>query len=331
MPTLPLYTPNPVADASHRVIAPGGYEWWHFDAESDGGDLYFTARLGGGFGSDPTYLTRYRKYLARPTRYPPPVPDNYPSALVAVFDRKQLLEGFEVRPPPQEYAASDDRPEVRAGANHFITAANGSIELDLEGREAAMSVKLEFRPLLRHAPYQTKRLKQPNASSEHYWFLAQPLCKVTGSIRLPRARHITFSGRGYHDHCFGTAPMGTCAWRCLSGRVLLHDRVIAFQVVDPERSGRAPLAHAVEADEAGVRELSVTHVGRTWPGRAPSEVEWPQELRLSFDGREELRLYDGSGVDFALERQHVVYRGTVGPVTGGAVCAVEYHGGPSTY
>ena len=39
MPTLPLFAPpnahqaaGASPDASHRVTAPGGYEWWHFDA-----------------------------------------------------------------------------------------------------------------------------------------------------------------------------------------------------------------------------------------------------------------------------------------------------------
>ncbi len=67
MPTIPMFTPTPVPDAWHAVTAPGGYEWWYFDAE-DRPDLRVVAILFEGFVFHPGYLRAYARYRRRPTR-----------------------------------------------------------------------------------------------------------------------------------------------------------------------------------------------------------------------------------------------------------------------
>ena len=331
MPTLPLYTPPDVADASYLVLAPGGYEWWHFDAESDCGDFVMVARLGAGFGSDPQYLTRYARYRRRPTRNPPPVPADHPCALSALFERNRLLDGSEDHPGAREYAASGHRLEVRVGPSNCTEAADGSIELRLANARAGLAIDLTYRPLSTRSPHELKPVRHTVAGSEHFWIVAQPLCEVTGHVRLAGAtRQLDFHGRGYHDHRFGTAPFGLHVRRSMCGRARFDDRVVAFRIDDCDGS-EVPAALAVEADGAGVRELAVAQVARTWPGRAPSEMESPREVRIGLEGREELRLHDARGIDYSVERQHVVFRAVMGTAVGRAVCEMEYHDRPRGY
>jgi hypothetical protein len=117
MPTLPLYTPADVPDASHRVLAPGGYETWHFDAESATGDVRLVAVLGAGSPLDAAYLRRYLQYRRRPTRRPPPVPPDFPFAHFAVYEGERPVAQFPLGAAPVEFAASPPDPAVTGAGN----------------------------------------------------------------------------------------------------------------------------------------------------------------------------------------------------------------------
>jgi hypothetical protein len=58
MPTIPLISESAAPGASHQVIAPGGYEAWHFDASSDDGRLHLVAELHAAWADDARYLKR---------------------------------------------------------------------------------------------------------------------------------------------------------------------------------------------------------------------------------------------------------------------------------
>ena len=60
MPMLPMLSEPPLADAWHEVTAPGGYEWWYFDAEDDRQDVQVVAILLEGFVFHPGYLREYQ-------------------------------------------------------------------------------------------------------------------------------------------------------------------------------------------------------------------------------------------------------------------------------
>src|SRR5438046_9734967 len=66
MPTLPLLSPTSVPDAWHNVTAPGGYDWWYFDAEDVANDRQIVAILLDGFGVHPGYLRAYARYRRWP-------------------------------------------------------------------------------------------------------------------------------------------------------------------------------------------------------------------------------------------------------------------------
>ena len=71
MPTIPMFIPPTVPDAWHQVSAPGGYEWWYFDAEQTDGDLRIVIILFQGFVFHPGYLRQYAKFLPPADRSPP--------------------------------------------------------------------------------------------------------------------------------------------------------------------------------------------------------------------------------------------------------------------
>src|SRR5687767_5497676 len=85
MPAIPLYTDPSYPDASHAVRAPGGYEWWTFDAEDAAGDTQLFVTLVEGHETDPGYLRAYARFRRRPTRVPPPVPRGYAFACFALY------------------------------------------------------------------------------------------------------------------------------------------------------------------------------------------------------------------------------------------------------
>jgi len=78
MPKISLYRTDVAdPDASHDVRAPGGYEWWYFDAEDTANDRQIVAIFLNGFIFHPGYLRAYRRYMNRPTRFAPPLPQDY--------------------------------------------------------------------------------------------------------------------------------------------------------------------------------------------------------------------------------------------------------------
>src|SRR5688572_5757832 len=97
MPTLPLFElpkvePGVPPHVSHRVRAPGGYEWWHFDARDAGaGDVRVQIDLFAGDPFNRAYRRAYARYRRRPTRVTPPVPGDYPNLTATVFSKGEQI------------------------------------------------------------------------------------------------------------------------------------------------------------------------------------------------------------------------------------------------
>ena len=74
VPTLPLLeNPTPTdADAPRIITAPGGYQWWYFEAHDPVADVRVVAILFDGNAFHPKYLRRYAWYRRMPTRIAPP-------------------------------------------------------------------------------------------------------------------------------------------------------------------------------------------------------------------------------------------------------------------
>jgi carotenoid 1,2-hydratase len=344
MPTLPLYTPNDVPDAFHRVTAPGGYEWWHFDGESTSGEVRFVAVLSDGFVFHPDYLRRYVSYRRRPTRRPPPVPAEYRCAHFAIYERERLAAQFTTHYPPEQFTASALQPSVTIAANEFVRHSDGALSLRLRAVPSkstwhgprhdpahCLSAQLTFRPLLPHPPHEITLLSNGVSPAEHRWVIADPLCEVSGTILLTggeaagarAAREIDFRGRGYHDHGYGTAPMSQGLRRWMRGRVLAEGRSLALHVAEPHDAAAATEIRLIEADAAGVRELTVETPGPVW-SRTAALLRYPVELRIRTFGREELRLFDPSVLDAGPLYTRLLYSAVVGAQVRRAFCEVAY-------
>lgn len=271
MPTLPLYTPTEVADASHGVIAPGGYEWWHFDAENAAGDLRVVAGLHFGYVPNATYLRQYRRYRRRPTRVRPPVPADFACVSLAVYERNRVLASWLSPIPAAGCSAAKGRVEVRLGPNSLRADVSGDRLLTLEVNGAR--AELRFRPRFALVPVERHLLPKIPGGAEHRWIIADPLCDVEGEIHLPDCPTIRFTGRGFHDHSYGTAPLAMAVRRWIRGRMLLEDVAVVFQGVRPVGRTTGDIWRVLECDAAGCRESSQTNVPCERASEAPTVLE----------------------------------------------------------
>jgi len=107
MPIISLLTPTNIADAAHRVTAPGGYEQWYFDAEDAAGQLRMVAIFSQGFVFHPGYLRVYAKYRRWPTRNVPPLPAQFPCVYFVLYRGEEIVGQFISQYPAESFNASD--------------------------------------------------------------------------------------------------------------------------------------------------------------------------------------------------------------------------------
>ena len=338
MPTLPLYTPNAVADASHRVTAPGGYEWWYFDAEDLATDTQLVVTLYEGFVFHPGYLRAYARYRRRPTRVRPPVPGDYVCASFVVYREGRVAHQFLAQYPATDFHAARDKLDVRIGPNHCRAGEDGSLHVTLRGtpwvrtgrgaktlREQVLSAELEFVPKFSHPPAERRLFSREMSGADHHWVLANPLCDVTGTVRVDGAAEplsLNFRGRGYHDHNYGTGPVGAGVDRWAWGRVLLPDRVYTFHVARPRPRSSPDEAHLLHADATGLREVGGEAAQIDWSRSSGVGLPYPSTVR--FGSR--LSLRDPQLVDSSQFRMRIRYHAAAhgGSEATSAFCKVAY-------
>ena len=340
MPTLPLYVPPAqqiFADGWHAVAAPGGYEWWYFDAEDAATDTQLVAIFMEGSVFHPGYIRAYERYRKRPTRVPPPLPRDYVCAYFVVYRGGRILHQFVTQYPASEFTAATDRLDVRIGPNHCRVDSDGTIRLTLKGTpwvltgrgpqtlvRRTLSAELAFKPKLSHPPMQRTFLSRAITGADHHWVLANPLCAVSGTIEVTgRATdRIDFTGRGYHDHNYGSAPIGAGLKRWMWGRVLMADRALVFHRVEPVRRILGPDIHLVDASPNELfdaRPAWTTSTGWNLHTR----------LRLSYleaaTYEEALRLERPRVVDAAPFYLRLIYDAVIDGSPGGtAFCQIAY-------
>lgn len=340
MGSLPLHTPHPDGgiDAWHQVAAPGGYEWWYFDAEDPAQDIQIVAIFLEGFVFHPGYIRAFNRYLARPTRRPPPLPREYPCVYFAVYEKGRLAAQFMSSYPAGALCALTSSPQARLGTCSFDRGDDGSFQLELAGRpwhltflgprllaNAQLRGQFTFRPLLNHAPVERTFLSRQAAGAEHRWVIASPLCAVEGRIELPAGddpsamRAITFTGRGYHDHNFGTGPLGPGIRRWMWGRLLLDDSVATFHLAVPRRRDLPEEAHLLVADAAGLSEEAGVTAAADWSMRSSLLLRYPRMLQVGGLTLRRPRLVDSSPFYLRLNYE-AEFRGR----SGTAFCEVAY-------
>jgi carotenoid 1,2-hydratase len=331
---IPMLTPTPVPDAWHQVTAPGGYEWWYFDAED--GDVRVVAILFQGFVFHPGYLRAYDRYRRRPTRVAPPTAADYPCAYLVAYRGGQIVGQFMSQFPPGAFSAGADRVDVTVGPNRLTRDVAGTLRLSLSGTPwvltgrgprtlvgQTLSAELAFRPLLPHRPVERTFLPRGWTGADHRWVLADPLCGVTGTVTLaggPAPITLPIAGRGYHDHNYGTGPIGPGLRRWMWGRVLLgDDHAVMFHLAQPRDASLGDDLHLIEVDAHGPRELVGEHAAVDWSHRTATGLRYPARVRAG-----PLTLRDPVVVDASPFYLRIAYDADVRGVTGRAFCEVAY-------
>ncbi len=332
MTTVPMMTPTDVPDAWHAVTAPGGYEWWYFDAED--GDLRVVAILFEGFVFHPGYLRAYGKYRRRPTRVAPPLPAQYPCAYFVVYRGSAIVAQFMAQ--AATFAASAGQVDVTVGANR-LTAGGGALRLSLRGTPwvltgrgpktlagRTLSAELTFRPRLAHPPMERTFFDRSWSGADHRWVLANPLCDATGEITITGGREpvrLRIAGRGYHDHNYGTGPIGPGLRRWMWGRVLAGggDHAVTFHLAQPRDRAIRDELHLVEADSFGVREVACDGAAVDWSKITGTGLRYPANVQAGI-----LSLRDPVVVDASPFYLRIAYAATVRGVASRAFCEVAY-------
>lgn len=332
---VPMYAPRPdgLADCWHAVRSPGGYESWYFDAEDDAQGVHVVAILMEGSVSHPEYLREYFRYLRRPTHGRTPVARDYPCASFAVYENGKLAHQFMTQVKPEAFSASAERVEVTVGEN-TLRSNDGALRLEMAGTPWVLTRRgpklladqrlvgtLAFRPLLSHPAMERVFPSRRMTGAAHRRVIATPMCKTEGAIEFRRGaevlRSIPINGRGYHDHHYGTGPLGPGLKRWMRGRMFADGRVWTFQLAEG-RGGRREV-HLIVGDEASLREVNVTRVEAEW-GASSLGLKYP--TRLAFGG--DLVLERPRLIDVSPFYVRLIYAGNSRGATGTAFCEVAY-------
>jgi carotenoid 1,2-hydratase len=306
MTAVPLLTHPSSPDAWHQVRSPGGYEWWYFDAEDVERQLRFVAILFDGYVFHPQYLRRYERYRRWPTLFAPPVAREYACASFAVYERDQAALRWIRQYPPGSLRAATDALDVVLGPNTCRAAQAGTMELSISGHE------FTFRPMV-GGDGSERRL------ADHRWFIASPSCEVEGRLRV--GEHVDFRGSGYHDHSYGTQPIGFGIQRWFRGRVLLEGNpCVAFHCARPRDRRLPDEISLIEADASGMRELDVGEVEVDWSARSRLLLAFPRQARFG----SALQLSGPRVIDSSPFSLRILYDAEVGARRGTALCEVVY-------
>ena len=332
MLTVPMYTTPPLPDASHRVGAPGGYEWWYFDAEDASTDTRVVAILFDGFVFHPGYLRAIESFRKHPTKVTPPLPGEYPCAYLAVYRQNKLLGQFMSQFPAGSCIASTEVLDVAVGPNSVRRQADGAIQVSMTGRpwvltgrgpktliDQTLSAELTFKPRFEHPPEPRRFLSREMTDADHCWILANPLCDVTGNVRLTNDT-MPIIGRGYHDHNLGTGPIGDGLQRWMWGRVLEPDRVTTFHAATPIDPHLPQELHLMESDNTGAHVISATSSHGDWNRLSSMLLRYPGSW--SIDDR--LTLRNPKVIDSTPFYLRLLYDATLNGRSTQAFCEIAY-------
>jgi carotenoid 1,2-hydratase len=292
-----LHSPAQHPDAWHNVIAPGGYEWWYFDAEDANSDTQIVAILLDGFVFHPGYLRRHARYLRNPNRNAPAQPRDFPCAYFMIYENGKPAAQFMTQYAPGSLIASADRPDVTLGPNSLRSSTDG-YQLSLSGapwqltargpvthHDSTLSVDWSLSPISSHAPAERHFLSHAMTGAEHHWVLAAPHCRFSADISLtgPKPRSWKLTGHAYHDHNYGLAPLGPGLAHWIWGRALFPDACYTFHYAVPRNRKLAPEPHLVKVTpQSGIHDISpaASDCNVDWMFRTSLMLSYPSQLQL---------------------------------------------------
>ena len=273
------------ADAWHRVTAPGGFEYWHFDAVGTGlsAGVQIEAAIFDGCPLDGAYQRRYAAYRRWPTHVRPPVAREYPGAFLAVYRQGRPAVQWLTRFAPGSIRASSEDLDVALGSCRAVAQSDG-VHLRMTcNRIKSAGCELVFEPATFPETIQHALASRGEAALEHRWIVGSLACRASGYVEHAGQR-IEFTGIGYRDHFFATAPPPGC-W--LWGRVVSQEHSTAFWLTG---TGKKVAAFVMDGD--GI--VRVSHAAELSDfRRAGFAQRYPRSIRIETTGGE-LQLTGGS-------------------------------------
>ncbi|MGC4031742.1 MAG: hypothetical protein QM754_08415 [Tepidisphaeraceae bacterium] len=248
-------------------------------------------------------MRAYKKFLKQPTKTLPPLPDDYVCVYLVVYRGGRILTQIMKQVPATGYAAATDGVDVRIGKS-TLQKRDGRIGVHVEGApwkltsrgpitlvDQTLAADLVFTPTTPDTPHERPFLSREMTGADHHWVIANPVCEVAGEVKVTGAdgsaiETITFRGRGYHDHNYGTAPLGPGLKNWAWGRAISGNRGVTFHYAVPQDQSLPPESHLVIADEHGTvtsdAKPIISFDRKTSLGLAyPSTADWPGVMRLA--------------------------------------------------
>lgn len=262
---------------------------------------------------------------------PPATAIDFPCAYFVLYRGGRVLHQFMTQYKPADFAASAAGPDVRIGPN-TLSRDGEALKLSMTGspwhltwqgpktsRDQTLQADLTFRPRLPHPPAERPFFSRDLAGADHHWVLANPLCDVAGTVRCG-GETIEFAGRGYHDHNYGTGPIGPGLKRWVWGRVLFEGRAVTFHHATPRDAKLSDETHVIEANAAGLAARGLAVKPKIdWSARALG-LAYPRSL----DFGEVLSLRNPRVVDAAPFYLRLTYDAASRGEDGTAFCEVAH-------
>ena len=327
-PPLPMARAAGHPWAWHQVFAPGGYEWWHFDAVSDDRETLIAVDFFDGDPFDAEYRRRYERFVRRPTRTAPPLPAEYRGVSVAVYRGPKRIGGFRSSLPTVDFEASAERPWVPMGTNLIEGDGEGGFRLEMEG--TGVRARLAFRasggaqrnggPVVHAFP------PRAMTGAAHWWAPAVSTSRVSGQVEL-LGESLAFSGVGWMDHQHGLEPLGLGLERWMRGRVLGEQGCLAFMSAR-SASGAAWREERLVVRGDGSALSTASPLGGAAPGARESVGVGDERIELGEMTLAEQRVLESAGpwkralyeVEGGQDESRVEPRGRVQP--GEALCDI---------
>jgi hypothetical protein len=326
---VPLFDASAAPDGAHGVTGPGGYEWWYFDAESADGQTQIVVIFLQGFIFHPGYIRQYGKYRRRPTKVPPPMPGETLNAYFAVYRDGKVWRQFLTQYPAADCAFSRDEPRVTIGPNTLTPTGDGHA-LHLTGTpwhltargpqllDETLAADLTFTPDGPPGTEARRFLSRRMTGADHLWLLADPRCHVAGRIACG-GETIELNCRGYHDHNYGTAPIGPGLKRWIWGRAIVGDKTLIFHHAEPRDPNLPPELHLVEATPTGHHNREAPFEAE-WSKRANTLLRYPATINVP----DVLKLTHPTVVEDSPFYLRLTYQAEAAGKHGTAFCEIAY-------
>jgi hypothetical protein len=275
MPTIPLYSQPATPDGWHAVRAPGGYEWWHFEAGPPVGTSRVIVDFFNGNPFSPAYRKACRKFKRNPTLVKPPVPSDFSQVRVALFRDAKLVRTFGTG---ETFVGSPDRLHGRIGESSFEVNDNREIIVRAGSKDSVL-VELRFCYV---SPYANEYELVPDLR----WIPTALRCDVYGQVHLG-GEVIPHAGWGVATHYVSLVPPQAIATDWFRGSVMFDDATWVFHkfgLVEP--TGHAVLkAYRATLGEFESVELSKVDMeeqgGHLFRPGYPLEMNFSDQLTLS--------------------------------------------------